>query len=169
MIRVVSSPSALEQNIISPLKKQVTLASDAGISLAAMTERALNVSKQMRYFALVIRRGTFPDLAPSAGRAGFIMISEDAGHKEASFRWNEERPDFTFLVSFKSPDICSVIAESLGDISGLILTGSSRASTITVETGIALGEKALGPHALRFRNVLLMLPGFDDTPAWMKL
>lgn len=134
-----------------------------------MTERALNVSKQMRYFSLVTRRGTFPELFPSARRAGFTLISEDEGNKEASFRWSGERPDFTFLVSFKDPDIPSVIAESLGDISGLILTGSSRASTITVETGIALGEKALGPHALRFRNVLLMLPDFDDTPAWMKL
>ncbi|WP_426424865.1 hypothetical protein [Bradyrhizobium genosp. A] len=47
------------------------------------------------------------------------LISEDTQNRKASFQWNEDKPDFAFSVSFKNPDIPSVIAESLGDILGL--------------------------------------------------
>lgn len=169
VICVIARVFALEANVVSSLQKQVAAVPHAEISLAAMIERAINVARQMRYFALVTRRAPFPELVPSAKRAGFSLIREDTLTKEALFQWAEDKPDFTFSVSFKNPVIHSVVAESLGDISGLVLINSSLASTVSVETNLCLGEKELGPHALRFRNVLLMLPDFDDTPAWIKL
>ncbi|WP_354232298.1 hypothetical protein [Bradyrhizobium sp. F1.4.3] len=168
IFRVISTASELEANVVSPLRKQVAAVPEADISLAAMIERASNVAKQMRYFGLVTRRALFHELVPSARRAGFALISENAQDKEALFRWGDGKPDFTFLVSFRDPHIRWVVAESLGDIFGLVLTSSSHASTVSVETNLALRQKEFGPNALRFRDVLLIMPGFDDTPAWMK-
>src|SRR6266478_1368560 len=107
--------SIAEANVLSSLRKQVAAVPDAEMSLAAMTERASNVAKQMRYFGLVTRRALFHELVPSAKRAGFTLIREDTRKKEAAFQWTEDKPDFTFLASFKNPDIPSVIATSLGD------------------------------------------------------
>ena len=137
-------------------------------SLAFLMERASNVAKQMRYFGLIAKRASFDELAPSAKRAGFAKLSEDLQNQEASFRWAAGKPDFVFSVSFKDPEAPSVIAESADDIFGLILASSSHATRISVEMSPSVGHKELGRNASIFRDILLMLPDFDDMPAWTK-
>jgi hypothetical protein len=89
-------------------------------------------------------------------------------NQEASFRWAAGKPDFIFSVSFKDPEAPSVIAESADDIFGLILASCSHATRISVETSPSVGNKELGRNASIFRDILLMLPDFDDMPAWTK-
>jgi hypothetical protein len=84
------------------------------------------------------------------------------------FQWATGEPDFIFSVSFEHPDRVSVIAESCGDIFGLVLVSHSHVPNISVETKPSLGNQELGRNALRFRNRLLMYADFDRMPAWMK-
>src|SRR5947208_2787669 len=100
VILMTSPSSMLDSTIVSSLKKRVIPVPEADVSLAAMTERASNVAKQMSYFGLVIRRAAFEELVPSARRAGFNLLGEDRENREAAFEWPDTKPDFTFLVSF---------------------------------------------------------------------
>ena len=136
--------------------------------LSGLLERAANAAKQMRYFGLVAQRSSFRELLPSAERAGFALFNEVTDRKEAKFRWATGEPDFIFEVSFEHPDRASVIAESCGDIFGLVLVSDSRSPNISVETKPWLGNNELGRNALLFRDVLLMFPDFDGTPAWTR-
>jgi hypothetical protein len=101
-------------------------------------------------------------------RAGFISLNEDMQRKEATFQLSTGELDFIFSVSFNDVAIASVIAESCGDIFGLILTSYSHAPSVSVETNPSLGNRELGRNALLFRDVLLMFPDFDGDPAWTK-
>jgi hypothetical protein len=58
------------------------------------------------------------------------------------------------------------VAQSQGDILGLILTAYSDVATISVEVDPRIGDGDLGHSALIFRDMLLLLPEFDDLPAW---
>jgi hypothetical protein len=171
--RAPATASALESKVVSFLRKTPAAAdSEASAvteeSLASLMERASNVARQMRYFALIAKRASFDELVPSAKRAGFAELSKDMQNQEASFRWAAGKPDFIFSVSFKDPEAPSVIAESADDIFGLILASSSHATRISVETSPSVGNKELGRNASIFRDILLMLPDFDDMPAWTK-
>jgi hypothetical protein len=137
-------------------------------ALPNLMKRASDAGRQMRYFGLVARKSSFNDLLTSARRAGFIPLNEDMQRKEATFQWSTGEPDFIFSVSFNDVARASVIAESCGDIFGLILTSYSHAPNVSVETNPSLGNRELGRNALLFREVLLMLPDFDDDPAWTK-
>jgi len=77
--------------------------------------------------------------------------------KKAAFRWATGEPDFTFFVSFEIPDRVSIVAESLGDIVGLVLVGP-HVPNISVETKPSLGNHELGHDALQFREILLTFP-----------
>jgi hypothetical protein len=170
MARAPLIASALETKVVSFLRKTPAAADSQASeeSLAFLMERASNVARQMRYFALIAKRASFDELVPSAKRAGFDELSEDMQNQEASFRWAAGKPDFIFSVSFKDPEAPSVIAESVDDISGLILASSTHATRISVETSPSVGDKELGRNASIFRDILLMLPDFDDMPAWTK-
>jgi hypothetical protein len=133
-----------------------------------LMERAEIVAKQMRYFGLVARKSSFSELLPSAKRAGFALLNDDAERKEAGFQWATGEPDFIFSVSFEHPDRVSIIAESRGDIFGLVLVSSSHVPNISVETKPWLANHELGGNALRFRDLLLKLPDFDGMAAWTK-
>jgi hypothetical protein len=133
-----------------------------------LIERATIAAEQMRYFGLATQKLSLGELLPSAKRAGFALLKEDTERKEAGFRWATGEPDFIFSVSFEHPDRVSVIAESYGDIFGLVLVSHSHVPNISVETKPSLGAEELGRNALPFRNVLLMFPDFDDMPAWTK-
>ena len=137
-------------------------------TLPNLMKRASDAGRQMRYFGLVARKSSFYELLPSARRAGFIPLYEDRQRKEATFQWLTGEPDFIFSVSFNDVARASVIAESCGDIFGLILTSYSHAPSVSVETNPSLGNRELGRNALLFRDVLLMFPDFDDHPAWTK-
>jgi hypothetical protein len=137
-------------------------------TLPALMERASNAARQMRYFGLVAKRSSFSELLPSAKRAGFTLLNEDTQRKEATFQWSAGEPDFIFSVSFNDAARASIVAESCGDIFGLILTFYSHAPNISVETNPSLGNKELGRNALLFRDTLLIFPDFDDLPAWTK-
>jgi hypothetical protein len=128
--------------------------------------RVKMVGQQMRYFALVARKCSFNELFASARRAGFTLLSEDPQEKEARFRWGLSEPDFIFSVSFKDPEKVSVVAESCGDILGLVLVSHSHVADISVETKPWLGSDELGPNATRLRDILLTFPDFIATPAW---
>jgi hypothetical protein len=141
---------------------------DAETSLAPLIERASNVARQMRYFGLLAKNASYEGLFPSARRAGFAALCDDTQNQEALFRWAAGKAEFTFSVSFKNPQAPSVVAESLGDIFGLILTSSSRAASISVETKPSIGSAELGRNASLFRDILLTLPDFDEAPAWTK-
>jgi hypothetical protein len=138
------------------------------IDSSDLMERAEIAAKQMRYFGLVAQKSSFSELLPSAQRAGFALLHEDTKRKEAEFQWATGEPDFFFSVSFERPDRVSVIAESYGDIFGLVLVSHSHVPNISVETKPSLGKHELGRNALRFRDVLLMFPDFDSMPAWTK-
>ena len=136
--------------------------------LSGLLERAAIAAKQMRYFGLVAQRSSFDELVPSAERAGFALFNAVTNRKQAKFRWAAGEPDFIFDVSFEHPDRASVIAELCRDIFGLVLVSDLRGPNISVETKPWLGNKELGRNALLFRDVLLMFPDFDGTPAWTK-
>ena len=93
--------------------------------LPALMRRASDAGRQMRYFGLVAQKSSFNELLPSARRAGFIPLEENAQRKEAAFQWSSGAPDFIFFVSFNDIARTSVVAESRGDIFGLILTSYS--------------------------------------------
>jgi hypothetical protein len=133
-----------------------------------LLERAEIAAKQMRYFGLFAQKSSFNELRPSAKRAGFALLNEDTGRQEAAFQWATGEPEFIFSVSFEDPDRVSVIAESYGDISGLVLVSLSHVPNISVETKPSLGNHELGRYALRFRQILLMFPDFDRTAASTK-
>lgn len=134
----------------------------------ALMERAEIAAKQMRYFGLVARKSSFSELVPSAKRAGFALLHENAERKEAVLHWATGEPDLIFSVSFEHPTKVSVVAESCGDIFGLALLSYSHVPSISVETKPSLGSQELGRNARRFRDILLTLPDFDDVPAWTK-
>jgi hypothetical protein len=133
-----------------------------------LLERAEIAAKQMRYFGLVARKSSFSELLPSAKRAGFALLNERAERKEAGFQWATGEPDFIFSVSFEHPDKVSAIAESRGDIFGLVLVSYSHVPNISVETKPWLANHELGGNALRFRDLLLKFPDFDGMAAWTK-
>jgi len=137
-------------------------------TLPALMQRASNAARQMRYFGLAAKRSSFSELVPSARRAGFTLLNEDTVRKEATFRWSAGEPDFIFSMSFNDAARASIVAESYGDIFGLILTAFSHVSSISVETNPSLENNALGHKALLFRDILLTFPDFDDLPAWTK-
>lgn len=137
-------------------------------TLPNLMKRASHAARQMRYFGLVAQKSSFNEVLPSARRAGFILLNQDKQLKEATFQWSTGEPDFIFSVSFNDVARASVIAESRGDIFGLILTSYWHAPSISVETNPSLGNRELGRNALLFRDVLLMFPDFDDVPAWTK-
>jgi hypothetical protein len=56
-----------------------------------LQQRAKLAAKQMGYFQLFSRTGSFRDLASSAKRAGFELAYEDAARKVAGFRWASSR------------------------------------------------------------------------------
>jgi hypothetical protein len=137
-------------------------------TLPGLMQRASNAARQMRYFGLVAKRSSFSELLPSARRAGFTPLSEDTQRKEATFQWSAGEPDFVFSASFNDAARASIIAESRGDIFGLILTGCSDVPSVSVETNPSLENNELGQNALLFQDILLMFPDFDDLPAWTK-
>lgn len=137
-------------------------------TLPALMKRASDVGRQMRYFRLVAKRSSFNELLPSARRAGFIPLDQDRECKEATFRWSAGEPDFIFSVSLNDAAKASIVAESCRDIFGLILTGCSEFSSISVETNPSLENSELGRNAILFQDILLMFPDFDDLPAWTK-
>jgi hypothetical protein len=137
-------------------------------TLAALMERASNAARQMRYFRLMAKRASFNDLLPSAKRAGFTQLVEDTQRKEAKFQWSGGEQDFIFFVSLNDSARASIVAESCGDIFGLILTGYSHVANISVETNPSLETEELGRNALMFRDMLLTFPDFDGMPAWTK-
>jgi hypothetical protein len=136
--------------------------------LPALMERASNVAKQMRYFKLVAMSLPFNELLQSAKRAGFNPLNEDTPRREAAFQWSAGEPDFTFSVSLRDRARASIVAESRGDIFGLILIGYSHVPSISVETNPSLVSQDLGRNAPLFRDIMLMFPDFDDLPAWTK-
>ena len=139
-----------------------------GSTSSNLMERAEIAAKQMRYFGLAAQKSSFSELLPSAKRAGFALLNEDTERKEAAFQWAAGETDFIFSVSFAYADRVSVIAESYGDIFGLVLVSHSHIPNISVETKPSLGNHELGRDALRFRDMLLMFPDFDGMPAWTK-
>jgi hypothetical protein len=128
-----------------------------------LQQRAKLAAKQMRYFQLFSRKGSFQDLASSAKRAGFELAHEDAARKVAGFRWvsSGTRPDFLFLVSYEDPDSVSVIAESQRDIFGLIMISHAHLPKCSVEVKPLLQKHEVGRNARQFRKILLTFPDFD--------
>ena len=131
-----------------------------------LLERAKIVAQQLRYFTLVARKCSFDEVAPSAGRASFVLLSQDQQAQEARFAWNLGEPDFTFSLSYKEANKVWIVAESRADILGLTLVGHSLSSDISMGTTPWRGVDELGPHTLQFKELLLTLPGFVETPAW---
>jgi hypothetical protein len=128
-----------------------------------LLERAENAAKQMRYFRLFSQRGSFGELSASANRTGFELIQEDVFDKQASFRWAADaaQPDFLFHVWFENPESVSVIAESYGDIVGLVMVSHSNLAKISIEAKPSLEKCELGTNADSFRKILLRFPDFD--------
>src|ERR1700730_5834052 len=128
--RSIVSPIA---NIVSLQRKDTGASggSNASVSgsvgnptfLPALMERASNVAKQMRYFKLVATSLPFNEVLQSAKRAGFNPLNEDTPRKEAAFQWSAGEPDFTFSVSLRDRARDSIVAESRGNLFGLILIG----------------------------------------------
>jgi hypothetical protein len=128
-----------------------------------LLERAENAAKQMRYFRLFSQRGSFGELSASSKRAGFELIHENGSDKEVSFRWAADgaHPDFLFHVSFGNPEAVEVVAESYGDIYGLVLLSHSNLPKISVEVKQTLEKRELSRDAHTFRKILLTFPDFD--------
>jgi hypothetical protein len=131
-----------------------------------ITQRAKNAAQQMRYFGLVVRKCSFSEVVPSAQRAGFALLGEDAAEREFRFKWNQDEPDFVFSLSYKELGKVWIVAESLADIKGLTLVSHSLSSDISVGVKPWLGFDEFGSHTLQFQQMLLTLPGFVETPAW---
>ncbi len=165
---------AVDANVVQLQPKNAAAIGDSSFistdetTLPALMKRASDAGRQMRYFGLVAKRSSFSELLPSARRAGFIPLDEHTERKEVTFQWSAGEPDFIFSVSFKDAARASIVAESCGDIFGLILTGYSDVPSISVETNPSLENNELGHNALLFRDILLMFPDFDDLPAWTK-
>lgn len=134
--------------------------------LAALMDRVSSAVRQMKYFRLAATRFTHDELASSATRAGFILKAENAGLQEASFEWGAGAADLLFTASYRDPARASIIAQSQGDIFGLILIAYSDISTISVEINPTIEAGELGENALLFRDMILTFPGFEDVPAW---
>jgi hypothetical protein len=127
-----------------------------------LLERVEVASKQMRYFRLFSQKGSFDEMGASATRAGFEATYEDVFEREAGFQLpSKGDPDFTFLVSFYYPEAVSVIAESYGDIFGLVMTSVSNVPKISIETKPSLAKNELGRNALVLQKILLTFPDFD--------
>ena len=137
-------------------------------TLPALMEHASNAARQMRYFALAMKKFSFEELISSATRAGFVQVGENPQLREVSFQWASGSPDLIFSVSFRDPARVSVVAETQADIFGLMLTAYPHVSTISVEIKPTVAEHELGHDALLFRDMLLTFSGFDDVAAWMK-
>jgi hypothetical protein len=177
MQRTSRTPSvvAIDYNVVRLQRRNTAAIGDSDASsplavetLPALMERASNAARQMRYFGLVAKRSSFSELRPSAKRAGFTPLNEDTERKEAAFQWSAGEPDFIFSVSLNDAERASIVAESCGDIFGLILTGYSHVPNISVETNPSLENKELGRNAVLFRDMLLTFPDFDGLPAWTK-
>jgi hypothetical protein len=134
-----------------------------------MLQRAKNAAQQMRYFGLVVRKCSFSEVVPSAQRAGFALLGERPTEKEMFFKWNLDEPDFVFSLSYQESGKVWIIAESRADIMGLTLVSHSLSSDISVDTKPWLGFDELGSNALQFQELLLTLPGFVETPAWVTM
>jgi hypothetical protein len=133
---------------------------------SALLKRAKIVSEQMRYFALAARKCSIDEIGQSAKRATFVPLSQDVKAREICFVWNHGDPDFVFSLSYKETEKVWIVAESQADIFGLTLITNSLSWGTSVETKPWLGVDELGPGALRFKELLLTLPGFVETPAW---
>jgi hypothetical protein len=166
--RTDSNVVRLQRRNAAPAYESAALSAAEVETLGALMERASQAARQMRYFALAIRKFSFSELISSAERAGFIQPGGRSQGKEVLFRWYADEPDLIFSVSFRDPARASVVAESRGDIFGLMLTAYSQAETISVETNPLLGKSELGPNAALFRDLLLTFPDFDEMPAWTK-
>ena len=116
-----------------------------------LVQRAKVVGQQMRYFTLAASKCSFSELLLSARRAGFTLLNENARDQEARFRWTVGEPDFVFSVSFKDPHKVALVAESSGDILGLMLVSHSHVADISVEIKPWLGSDELGPNAVLLR------------------
>jgi hypothetical protein len=66
-----------------------------------------------------------------------------------------------FHVSFENPKSVSVIAESYGDIVGLVMVSHSNLTKISIEAKPSLEKGELGANADSFRKILLTFPDFD--------
>lgn len=130
-----------------------------------LLRRAKIVERQFAYFGLVVRKCSFEDAIRSTERAGFTLISSNAREKEAILEWPAE-PDFLFSLSFRDPEMIPLVAESRDDIYGLNLVSHSRMTEVSVEVKSWLATDQLGKNTLQFRDVLLSLPRFIETPAW---
>jgi hypothetical protein len=130
-----------------------------------LLRRAKTLEKQLAYFGVVVRKCSFDEAIPSAERAGFTLVASNAANKEAVLEWPAE-PDFFFSVSFEDPAMISIVAESRGDIYGLNLVTHSGMEEFSVELKPWLGMDQFGRNTLQFRDVLLSLPQFIETPAW---
>ena len=130
-----------------------------------LLRRAKSVKRQFAYFGLVVRKCSFDDAIPSAERAGFTLVASNAAGKEAVLEWSAE-PDFLFSLSFENPAIIWIVAESRDDIYGLNLVSHSGMAKVSVELKPWVGMDQLGRNTLEFRDVLLSLLGFVETPAW---
>jgi hypothetical protein len=169
VVSASSIASVAESNVVSFLHQKASEASgDIDASLSLLMDRASNTARQMRYFGLLAKRASYDELVPSAKRAGFFVLSEDVQNQEVWFQWASGKPDFVFLVSVKDTEAPSVVALSLGDIFGLVLTSTSRAIGISVELRPSIGPMDLGSNASLFLDILLAHPDFDDMPAWTK-
>jgi hypothetical protein len=166
--RTDSNVVRLQRRNAAPAHESAALSAAEVETLGALMERASRAARQMRYFALAIRKFSFSELISSTERAGFIQPGGRSQGKEAVFRWYADEPDLIFSVSFRDPTRASVVAESRGDIFGLMLTAYSQGETISVETDPLLEKSELGPNAALFRDLLLTFSDFDDMPAWTK-
>jgi hypothetical protein len=133
----------------------------SGPNSLRLRERAKLAAKQMGYFHLFSKKGSFEGLAESAKRAGFMLAYEDTARKVAGFRWASGQPDFIFLVSYEDPEAASVIAQSQRDIFGLIMISHSHLPKISVEMKPLLEKRQVGRNARQFREILLTFPDFD--------
>ena len=127
---------------------------------------AETVAHQMKYFSLVARKCSYSEVPLSAERAGFALASEDPKNRELRFRWKLGEPDIVFSLSFKDSERVWIVAETGGDIFGLLLVGHSLSQSISVGTKPWLGNDELGSGALKFREALLAFPDFVESPAW---
>jgi len=131
-----------------------------------LLRRANTVAKQLAYFGVVVRKCSFGEAISSAERAGFTLVASNAASREAVLEWPLE-PDFLFSLSYEDPAMISIVAESRGDIYGLNLVSHSGMDEFSVELKASLGLDRFGSNALQFRDVLLSLPQFVETPAWV--
>jgi hypothetical protein len=170
---VLAGDNVVTNVVRLPRKSASTLRDDTAppeevARLTALMDRVSNAVRQIRYFSLAAKRFTYDELTSSATRAGFILSAEYPQLQEASFEWGAGAADLLFTASYRDPDRASIVAQSQGDIFGLILTAYSEISTISVEINPTVEDKELGENALLFRDMVLTFPGFEDVPAWTR-